>query len=288
MFQVVFDWFAKVFKELTIWILPHSYTIFAIIVSILLFGTGCFLYFKRWKNLQQKDEDLEDECLDDKYLFEGNDENQVFSIHVEGNYNGNIDGDYVEIHGHQININNDFTQVADEIRDLVEYLKGQGYKQEEAEEEIVKELEQKSSNNPRIKKTIYRIRKSFNKNNNSASYQDVVREVVKTATSYSYTNSKDFTDVIGGDFHTLNELLQSKKWKEADLETANIIYAIGQNELPNSNYYKNYPPNYIVEEHIKVLPKKYLRNIDNLWKKHSNGRFGFSVQKRIFKIFVKG
>lgn len=288
--QFVFNSFVKALKELTIWVTSNSNTIFAITVSILLFGTGYFLYFKSWKKHQHlQDEYLEDEELEDKYLSAENDEigNKALSIYTEGNYNENIHGDYVEIHGHQININNDFTQVADEIRDLVEYLKGQGYKQEEAEDEIVKELEEKSLKNPRIQKTIYRLRKSFNKNSNPASYQDVVREVVKIATSYSYTNSKDFTDIIGGDFHGLNELLQAKQWKKADWETAKIIYAIGHNELPESNYYKQYPPDYIVEEHIKVIPKKYLKTIDSLWIKHSNRRFGFSVQKQIYEKILK-
>ncbi|MGJ5634832.1 GUN4 domain-containing protein [Nostoc sp. CALU 1950] len=34
---------------------------------------------------------------------------------------------------------------------------------------------------------------------------------------------------------------------------------------------------------MKVLPRKDLNNINKLWLKYSNGRFGFSVQKRIWK-----
>ncbi len=287
--QFVFDWGFKAFGEFTNWVLRHVYTIFFIIVSALLFGTGCFLYFNKWKTLQGQDDDLEEdeEDFEDISLLEENEDTEALSLYVGGNYNENIHGDYVEIHGHQININNDFAQVADEIRDLVDYLKTQGYKQEDAEDEIVKELEEKSLKNPRIQKTLRRLRKTFNKNNNPISYRELVKEVVKTATSYSQTNSKDFTDVIGGDFHTLNELLQLKRWKEADRETAKIIYAISQQNLPTSHQYRRYSPNYIVEEHITAIPKKYLKTIDRLWIKHSNGRFGFGVQKDILKKIMQ-
>jgi hypothetical protein len=38
-------------------------------------------------------------------------------------------------------------------------------------------------------------------------------------------------------------------------------------------------------EHIDTFPCEDLRTIDQLWVKHSNGRFGFSVQKRIYQGF---
>ena len=36
-------------------------------------------------------------------------------------------------------------------------------------------------------------------------------------------------------------------------------------------------------EHIEKFPCEDLRTIDQLWIKYSNGRFGFSVQKRIYQ-----
>lgn len=35
-------------------------------------------------------------------------------------------------------------------------------------------------------------------------------------------------------------------------------------------------------EHIQNFPCQDLRNIDHLWVKYSEGRFGFSVQKKIY------
>lgn len=279
-------WINKTLKLITDYIYLHSQTIIfiGVFIGILSFGAGCILCLRQWRKRQsQVDEDLDE----DGYFSERNAVNKFRSIHTQGNYNENIYGDFVEIYGNQININNDFSEVAEQIRELVEQLKNQGYSQEDAEEEIANELEEKALENPKVKKTLRRWRKSFSKKKNAASDKEVAQDVVKTATSYSYTFSKDFTEVIGGDFHTLNELLQSKKWEEADWETAKIIYAIGQNQLPDSHHYKKYPPNYIVKEHIQGLPKKYLKNIDKLWHKHSNGRFGFSVQKQVLEGIYK-
>jgi len=42
---------------------------------------------------------------------------------------------------------------------------------------------------------------------------------------------------------------------------------------------------YLNVEHIENFPCTDLRTIDRLWVKYSNGRFGFSVQKRIWESF---
>ncbi|MCG6138001.1 MAG: GUN4 domain-containing protein [Nostoc sp. LLA-1] len=284
LFKAFTNWIDEFFKYITDYIYLNSQTIIFTIIGLFLLGVGCFLYFKQW---QKKQSQIDENSNNEAYSLEENAANEPQTIYTEGNFNENIYGDFVEIHGNQININNDFAEVAEQIRELVEQLKNQGYSQKDAEEEIANELEEKALNNPKLKRTIRRWRKSFSSKNNAASDNEIAQEVVKTATSYSYTSSKDFTDVIGGNFHTLNELLQSKKWEEADWETAKIIYAIGQNELSHNPEYKDYLPDYIVEEHIKIIPKKYLNNIDKLWNKHSNGRFGFNVQKRILENIYK-
>jgi cell division protein FtsL len=286
-FQVFKDftnWIYKTLKHITDHIYLNSQTIIFVVIGIFLFGIGCFLYFKQWRKRQSK---IDDDSNNEAFLLEENTVNDDQTINIEGNYNENIYGDFVEIHGNQININNDFAEVAEEIRKLVEQLKNQGYSQKDAEKEIANEFEQKGLNNPKLKITLRRWRKSFSGKNNAANDNEIAQDVVKTATSYRYTYSKDFTDVIGGNFHTLNELLQAKKWEEADWETAKIIYTVGQNNLPCNHEYKDCPPDYIVEEHIKVIPKKYLNNIDKLWNKHSNGRFGFNVQKRVLENIYK-
>lgn len=70
-------------------------------------------------------------------------------------------------------------------------------------------------------------------------------------------------------YDLLNNLLSVGKWKEADIETAAILLRIAgrKNELYIGDINNSF---------AQALPV-----IDRLWLQHSNGHFGFSVQKRI-------
>ena len=76
------------------------------------------------------------------------------------------------------------------------------------------------------------------------------------------------------DYTRLRDLLKAGKWKEADQETAaRMCEAVaGQQHdgLLNQNI-------------IRRFPRTDLRTIDELWVEHSQGRFGFSVQKKIWQ-----
>jgi serine/threonine protein kinase len=77
----------------------------------------------------------------------------------------------------------------------------------------------------------------------------------------------------GVDYRQLDRLLASEKWKEADEETANkMLQAVGRTE-----------DGWLRSEDIDRFPCEDLQTIDQLWVKYSNGRFGFSVQKRIYE-----
>jgi Serine/threonine protein kinase len=77
----------------------------------------------------------------------------------------------------------------------------------------------------------------------------------------------------GVNYHQLEQLLKAGSWKEADEETANkMLEVAGRTE-----------ERYLRTEDIDKFPCEDLRTIDQLWVKYSNGRFGFSVQKRIYK-----
>ena len=77
----------------------------------------------------------------------------------------------------------------------------------------------------------------------------------------------------GMDYSKLRDLLKAGKWKEADEETARVMLAVAN--LEEESWLDN--------EHIDNFPYKDLRTIDQLWVKYSDGRFGFSVQKRIYQ-----
>ncbi|MEH2335161.1 GUN4 domain-containing protein [Nostoc sp.] len=72
----------------------------------------------------------------------------------------------------------------------------------------------------------------------------------------------------GIDYTKLCNLLDNKKWKEADSETYKVM-----NKALNERW---------SSETLLNFPCKDLRTIDSLWVKYSNGHFGFSVQKKIY------
>ncbi|BDT15771.1 GUN4 domain-containing protein [Arthrospira platensis FACHB-439] len=76
----------------------------------------------------------------------------------------------------------------------------------------------------------------------------------------------------GFDYTQLNRLLKSGQWKAADQETAKMMLAVARQTQRG----------YLYEDDIKNFPCEDLRIIDGLWVKHSNGHFGFSVQKQIY------
>jgi len=79
--------------------------------------------------------------------------------------------------------------------------------------------------------------------------------------------------LISVDYSQLDRLLASGKWEEAEHETKNkMLEAAGRTE---EGWFKI--------SDIYRFPCEDLRTIDQLWVKYSNGRFGFSVQKRIYE-----
>lgn len=77
----------------------------------------------------------------------------------------------------------------------------------------------------------------------------------------------------GVDYRNLEKLLAAGKWKEADKETANKMLEVMGRQKEGR----------LKTEDIENFPCEDLRTIDQLWVKYSNGRFGFSVQKRIYQ-----
>jgi serine/threonine protein kinase len=73
-------------------------------------------------------------------------------------------------------------------------------------------------------------------------------------------------------FTQLDQLLAQGKWKEADQETTQLMFKIMSSEKEG----------YLTVENCRNFPPEYLRIIDQLWLKYSQGRFGFSVQKQIW------
>ena len=77
----------------------------------------------------------------------------------------------------------------------------------------------------------------------------------------------------GIDYTRLRSRLEARRWKEADQETTAIMLRISGREAEG----------WLREEDIAKFPCTDLLTIDQLWSKYSKGRFGFTVQKRIWQ-----
>ncbi len=74
-------------------------------------------------------------------------------------------------------------------------------------------------------------------------------------------------------YNRLNELLAAAKWQEADRETLQVMLKVAEREQET----------WLDTKSMENFPCEDLSIIDQLWIKHSNGHFGFSVQKRIYE-----
>ncbi len=77
----------------------------------------------------------------------------------------------------------------------------------------------------------------------------------------------------GVDYQRLSELLAAGDWKAADRETLTLMLKVARREKVG----------WLDMEAINKFPCSDLCTIDQLWVKYSKGRFGFSVQKRIWE-----
>lgn len=81
---------------------------------------------------------------------------------------------------------------------------------------------------------------------------------------------QDYIPVI---YRNLRDLLTAQKWKSADQETAAVMLKVADREAEG----------WLRVEDIHKFPAVDLRMIDQLWRQHSNGRFGLSVQQQVWQ-----
>ncbi|MCT7970246.1 serine/threonine-protein kinase [Laspinema sp. D1] len=81
------------------------------------------------------------------------------------------------------------------------------------------------------------------------------------------------TMTVSPRYQKLQQLLAAGKWREADEETARVMLQVAGREQEG----------WLNDDSINQFPCEDFRQIDGLWVQYSNGRFGFSVQKRIWQ-----
>lgn len=81
----------------------------------------------------------------------------------------------------------------------------------------------------------------------------------------------DLSSEKGLNYTRLRDLLAAGKWKEADEETLAVMLKASGSKEGNS-----------FTQSISIFPCTDLRTINQLWAKYSDGRFSFSIQKKIY------
>lgn len=130
------------------------------------------------------------------------------------------------------------------------------------------------------------------------------RTQVKDNSSFDFLkNNEKFKNLIeessvGIDYSELKHLLAEKQWKQADQETARIMYLAAQlsilalldedeqEELLSLNLEEisqELASQELDDNSIQNFPCEDLNTLDKLWIEHSDEKFGFSIQKEIYQ-----
>ena len=122
-----------------------------------------------------------------------------------------------------------------------------------------------------------KLKSRFNSQLNPLNSPLVLNEIRKASQQYltSATSeaaiikivSTEITIALTIDYTKLENLLKARKWKQADLETCNILLKVANRDAEGS---------------LKKIASEDLRTINQLWSTNSNSYFGFGVQKQIY------
>ena len=86
-----------------------------------------------------------------------------------------------------------------------------------------------------------------------------------------------WSSAVGMDYSKLRDLLAAGKWQEADRETESILLQVRDRQTDGK----------MTVEDARKFPCRDLRTLDRLWVEYSGGRFGFSVQNRLWRSLEK-
>uniref|UniRef100_M4CGP2 GUN4-like domain-containing protein n=1 Tax=Brassica campestris TaxID=3711 RepID=M4CGP2_BRACM len=93
-------------------------------------------------------------------------------------------------------------------------------------------------------------------------------------TSATTTNTSDITTETATKFEVLATHLINQDFRKADEETRRLLIQIAGEAAIKRGY--------VFFSEVKSISVEDLQAIDNLWTKHSDGRFGYSVQRKIW------
>jgi hypothetical protein len=92
------------------------------------------------------------------------------------------------------------------------------------------------------------------------------------------TQSQLVNSNTGVNYTKLKALLSNGKWQEANQETWNVMCQAARKNIGSV----------LTAEEVKQISCDDLQTIDNLWRKYSKGRYGFSAQNQIYMSSILG
>jgi hypothetical protein len=103
-----------------------------------------------------------------------------------------------------------------------------------------------------------------------------IQKIITTFNQNTTTTSRKSNSPTEENWNNLKLLLSTGQWKEADIETKGLLLKASGEDIKGA-----IDP--LVNVEILQVPCDTLRGIDQLWLTYSGGRFGFSVQSRIWQ-----
>ncbi len=207
---------------------------------------------------------------------------------ISGNYNEFISGDYIQgdyisIQGDYISMNSDLSEVATQLLEIVTRLKAEGHSQKDGQQIVAEELATHARSNRAVRVKLRKWRRSLDNVAVETSALEVASAVFRAA-SIPDSLPDDLSSSLSTKYSKLEALLRAKNWENADEETALILVRAYQDEEQGCQGEElEWLDWWDMSGDIQMFPGRDLRHINNLWVKYSGGRFGFSVQKKIWK-----
>ncbi|KVI00990.1 tetrapyrrole-binding protein, chloroplastic-like [Cynara cardunculus var. scolymus] len=112
-----------------------------------------------------------------------------------------------------------------------------------------------------------------NNNNPTLSISSAVKtfSLPSTTSSSATSSTSDQSTTVD----QLQRLLSAKDFREADNETRRLLIALAGEAAQKRGY--------VFFSEVQFIPESDLQTIDELWRNHSNNKFGYSVQKRLWE-----
>jgi hypothetical protein len=85
------------------------------------------------------------------------------------------------------------------------------------------------------------------------------------------------SSAVGANYGKLEQLLAESNWEAATAETKFLIF-----QISSRNHQPGIGQDWLTATGVENFPCRDLKTLDRLWRQHSNDRYGFSVQLRLW------